>query len=81
MRKRCKCDVIGCRLRTRECVHLFGEALRKFSYGWLQPDDSRKAIPYWSGRGLCRMVRNSMSHRMYPLTLEGLDRAKRRLTR
>jgi len=44
---------------------------------WLNPVPER----YWSGTGSIGMVRQLMEDRMFPLTLEGLDKAMRRLTR
>jgi uncharacterized protein with von Willebrand factor type A (vWA) domain len=44
---------------------------------WLNPVPER----YWSGTGSIGMVRQLMEDRMYGLTLEGLDKAMRRLTR
>jgi uncharacterized protein with von Willebrand factor type A (vWA) domain len=44
---------------------------------WLNPVPER----YWSGTGSIGMVRELMEDRMFPLTLEGLDKAMRRLTR
>ncbi len=44
---------------------------------WLNPVPER----YWSGTGSIGMVRQLMEGRMFPLTLEGLDQAMRRLTR
>jgi uncharacterized protein with von Willebrand factor type A (vWA) domain len=36
---------------------------------------------YWDGTHSIGMIRQIMNDRMYPLTLEGLDRAMRKLTR
>jgi hypothetical protein len=36
---------------------------------------------YWDGTRSIGMIREIMNDRMYPLTLEGLDRAMRKLTR
>ena len=44
---------------------------------WLNPVPER----YWDGTLSTEMIRELMGGRMYPLTLEGLDRAMRRLTR
>src|SRR5712692_4482266 len=44
---------------------------------WLNPVPER----YWSGTGSIGMARQLMEDRMYGLTLEGLDKAMRRLTR
>ncbi len=44
---------------------------------WLNPVPER----YWSGTGSIAMIRQLMEDRMFPLTLEGLDKAMRRLTR
>jgi uncharacterized protein len=44
---------------------------------WLNPVPER----YWDGTRSIGMVRTIMDDRMYPLTLEGLDRAMRKLTR
>jgi uncharacterized protein with von Willebrand factor type A (vWA) domain len=44
---------------------------------WLNPVPER----HWEGTPSIGMVRQLMEGRMYPLTLEGLDRAMRRLTR
>ncbi len=44
---------------------------------WLNPVPER----YWEGTRSIGMVRQIMDDRMYPLTLEGLDRAMRKLTR
>jgi uncharacterized protein len=44
---------------------------------WLNPVPER----YWSGTGSIGMVRQLIEDRMYGLTLEGLDKAMRRLTR
>jgi hypothetical protein len=44
---------------------------------WLNPVPER----YWGGTGSIRMVRELMEGRMFPLTLEGLENAIRRLQR
>ena len=44
---------------------------------WLNPVPER----YWNGTRSIGMIREIMDDRMYPLTLEGLDRAMRKLTR
>ena len=44
---------------------------------WLNPVPER----YWGGTMSIGMMRTLMGERMFPLTLEGLDRAMRRLTR
>jgi uncharacterized protein with von Willebrand factor type A (vWA) domain len=44
---------------------------------WLNPVPER----YWTGTQSIGMVRELMEGRMFPLTLDGLDRAMRRLTR
>ena len=44
---------------------------------WLNPVPER----YWGGTRSIGMIREIMNDRMYPLTLEGLDRAMRKLTR
>jgi uncharacterized protein with von Willebrand factor type A (vWA) domain len=44
---------------------------------WLNPVLER----YWGGTQSIRMIRDLMEGRMFPLTLDGLDRAMRRLTR
>ncbi len=44
---------------------------------WLNPVPER----YWEGTPSIMMVRDLMEGRMFPLTLDGLDRAMRRLTR
>ena len=44
---------------------------------WLNPVLER----YWSGTQSIGMIRELMEGRMFPLTLDGLDRAMRRLTR
>ena len=44
---------------------------------WLNPVPER----YWDGTRSIGMIRQIMADRMYPLTLEGLDRAMRKLTR
>jgi hypothetical protein len=44
---------------------------------WLNPVPER----YWDGTRSIGMIRRIMDDRMYPLTLEGLDRAMRKLTR
>jgi len=44
---------------------------------WLNPVPER----YWDGTHSIGMIRQIMNDRMYPLTLEGLDRAMRKLTR
>jgi uncharacterized protein len=44
---------------------------------WLNPVPER----YWGGTQSIGMVRELMEGRMFPLTLDGLDRAMRRLTR
>ena len=44
---------------------------------WLNPVPER----YWDGTRSIGMIRQIMDERMYPLTLEGLDRAMRKLTR
>lgn len=44
---------------------------------WLNPVPER----YWGGTLSIGMVRALMDDRMFPLTLEGLDRAMRKLTR
>jgi hypothetical protein len=36
---------------------------------------------YWTGTASIRMIRRIVEDRMFPLTLDGLDRAMRRLTR
>jgi uncharacterized protein len=44
---------------------------------WLNPVPER----YWDGTRSIGMIKQIMDDRMYPLTLEGLDRAMRKLTR
>ncbi|HXP75588.1 MAG TPA: VWA domain-containing protein [Stellaceae bacterium] len=44
---------------------------------WLNPVPER----YWAGTQSIGMIRELMEARMFPLTLDGLDRAMRRLTR
>jgi uncharacterized protein with von Willebrand factor type A (vWA) domain len=44
---------------------------------WLNPVPER----YWDGTLSINMIRELMDGRMFPLTLEGIDRAMRRLTR
>ena len=44
---------------------------------WLNPVPER----YWAGAQSIGMIRQLMEGRMFPLTLDGLDRAMRRLTR
>jgi uncharacterized protein len=44
---------------------------------WLNPVPER----YWDGTPSIQLVRELMEGRMFPLTLDGLDRAMRRLTR
>ena len=44
---------------------------------WLNPVPER----YWSGTRSIGMIRSIIDDRMYPLTLEGLDRAMRKLAR
>jgi uncharacterized protein with von Willebrand factor type A (vWA) domain len=44
---------------------------------WLNPVPER----YWAGTQSIAMIRELMEGRMFPLTLDGLDRAMRRLTR
>jgi len=44
---------------------------------WLNPVPER----YWDGTLSIEMIREMMEGRMFPLTLEGIDRAMRRLTR
>jgi uncharacterized protein with von Willebrand factor type A (vWA) domain len=44
---------------------------------WLNPVPER----YWAGTQSIGMIRELMEGRMFPLTLDGLDRAMRRLTR
>jgi uncharacterized protein len=44
---------------------------------WLNPVPER----YWEGTHSIGMIRQIMDDRMYPLTLDGLDRAMRKLTR
>ena len=44
---------------------------------WLNPVPER----YWEGAPSIQMMRQLMEGRMFPLTLDGLDRAMRRLTR
>ena len=44
---------------------------------WLNPVPQR----YWDGTPSIQLVRELMEGRMFPLTLDGLDRAMRRLTR
>ncbi len=44
---------------------------------WLNPVPER----YWDGTLSIAMIRDLMEGRMFPLTLEGIDRAMRRLTR
>jgi hypothetical protein len=44
---------------------------------WLNPVPER----YWDGTHSIAMIKQIMDGRMYPLTLEGLDRAMRKLTR
>jgi uncharacterized protein with von Willebrand factor type A (vWA) domain len=44
---------------------------------WLNPVPER----YWDGAPSIQMIRQLMEDRMFPLTLDGLDRAMRRLTR
>jgi uncharacterized protein len=44
---------------------------------WLNPVPER----YWAGTQSIGMIRQLMEGRMFPLTLDGLDRAMRRLTR
>jgi hypothetical protein len=36
---------------------------------------------YWTGTASIGMIRQIIEDRMFPLTLDGLDRAMRRLTR
>jgi hypothetical protein len=36
---------------------------------------------YWTGTASIGMIRQIVEDRMFPLTLDGLDRAMRRLTR
>jgi uncharacterized protein with von Willebrand factor type A (vWA) domain len=36
---------------------------------------------YWTGTATIGMIRQIVEDRMFPLTLDGLDRAMRRLTR
>ena len=36
---------------------------------------------YWTGTASIEMIRQIVEDRMFPLTLDGLDRAMRRLTR
>ncbi len=52
-------------------------ALSQLRSVWLNPVPER----YWSGTQSIGMIRELMEGRMFPLTLEGLDRAMRRLTR
>ena len=44
---------------------------------WLNPMPEK----YWPGTQSIGMIRELMEGRMFPLTLDGLDRAMRRLTR
>jgi len=44
---------------------------------WLNPVPEK----YWTGTASIGMVRQIVQDRMFPLTLDGLDRAMRRLTR
>ena len=44
---------------------------------WLNPVGER----YWEGTRSIGMMRQLMENRMFPLTIEGLDRAMRALTR
>jgi uncharacterized protein with von Willebrand factor type A (vWA) domain len=44
---------------------------------WLNPVPER----YWESAASIQMMRRLMADRMFPLTLDGLDRAMRRLTR
>jgi uncharacterized protein len=44
---------------------------------WLNPVPEK----YWTGTASIAMIRQIVDDRMFPLTLEGLDRAMRRLTR
>jgi hypothetical protein len=44
---------------------------------WLNPVPER----YWDGTRSIGMIKAIMDDRMYPLTLDGLDRAMRKLTR
>ena len=44
---------------------------------WLNPVPER----YWAGTPSIHLVHELMEGRMFPLTLDGLDRAMRRLTR
>ena len=44
---------------------------------WLNPVPER----YWPGTPSIEMIRRQMDGRMFPLTLDGLDRAMRRLQR
>jgi uncharacterized protein len=43
---------------------------------WLNPVPER----YWTGTASIGMIRQIVEDRMFPLTLDGLDRAMRRLT-
>src|SRR6202048_4704527 len=45
--------------------------------GWLNPVPQK----YWTGTSSIGMIRQILENRMFPLTLDGLDRAVRRLTR
>ena len=44
---------------------------------WLNPVTEK----YWTGTASIGMIRQIVEGRMFPLTLDGLDRAMRRLTR
>ena len=44
---------------------------------WLNPVPQK----YWTGTASIGMIRQIIEDRMFPLTLDGLDRAMRRLTR
>jgi uncharacterized protein len=44
---------------------------------WLNPVPEK----YWTGTASIGMIRRIVDDRMFPLTLDGLDRAMRRLTR
>jgi len=55
----------------RRLVATYGKAV------WLNPVPER----YWEGTPSIQLIRELIEGRMYPLTLDGLDRAMRRLTR
>jgi uncharacterized protein with von Willebrand factor type A (vWA) domain len=44
---------------------------------WLNPVPEK----YWSGTTSIGMIRQLMEERMFPLTLDGIDRGMRELTR